>query len=193
MNGYVAVRDFVNTLVQQREQAYPVPRQAGDGNRYCFQCAYNGSGVVYRSNGDLLWRVKTQHEGARFAYPYGFFHLPDFVLSDTAGQEMFRIRRERRLPRAQFVMVEDGRPVCTLRQQSLLLNKYTLEFAGGPKWTFQMPLFTVVFKGVSETGAKVRVRLWTHNIWYVEIDAAADRPQLVAALAFIHRERLRCV
>lgn len=193
MTGYVAVRGFVNALVQQRAKAHPVPRQAGEGTRYCFQCTYTGSGAVFNAGGALLWRVKTRHEGERFAYPYGFFQLPDFVISDTAGQEVFRVRRERRLPRAQFVMVENGRLVCTLRQQSLLLNKYTLDFAGGPQWTFHMPLFTVNFNGVSETGATVRARLWTHNIWYVEIDSAADRPQLVAALAFIHRERLRCV
>jgi hypothetical protein len=54
-----------------------------------------------------------------------------------------------------------------------------------------MPLFTVSFEGWSEAGEKIRVRIRTHNIWYVLIDTNVDSPQLAAALAFIHRERLR--
>jgi hypothetical protein len=53
-------------------------------------------------------------------------------------------------------------------------------------------LFTVYFRGWSETGEAIRARLWTHNVWYVAVDIKADSPQLMAALAFIHRERLRC-
>ena len=56
-----------------------------------------------------------------------------------------------------------------------------------------MPLFTVYFKGWSETGGKVFVRVETHNTWFLQIDEGRDSPQLLAALAFIHRERLRCV
>ena len=80
---------------------------------------------------------------------------------------------------------------CTIRQRSLLRNKFTLNFTNGRKWVFRMPLFTARFGGVSETGEKIRVGVRTHTIWYVSIDANAGSPQLVAALAFIHRERLR--
>ena len=90
-------------------------------------------------------------------------------------------------------MLEDGRPVSTIRQRSIFLNKYTMDFADGRRWTFQMPLFTVVFGGVSGSGALVRVRLETHNVWYVLIDSGVDTLHLVSSLAFIHRERLRCV
>jgi hypothetical protein len=72
------------------------------------------------------------------------------------------------------------------------MNKYRLDFMGQSKWTFKMPLFTVIFRGKSDTGAQIQARLRTHNLWYVFIDCDADNPRLVAALAFIHRERLRC-
>ncbi len=56
-----------------------------------------------------------------------------------------------------------------------------------------MPLFTVYFKGWNVRGDKVLVRLETHNTWLLQIDDRRDSPQLLAALAFIHREHLRCV
>jgi len=157
---------------------------------YCFHCTWSGNGEIYDSAGKILWSFRTGPE--HFRTTYGLFHLPDFVVSNTAGRELLRIRRERRLP-SQFVMLEDGRPVSTIRQRSIFLNKYTMDFADGSRWTFHMPLFTVVFGGVSGSGASVRVRLETHNVWYVLIDSGVDTLHLVSSLAFIHRERLRCV
>ena len=158
---------------------------------YCFHCTWSGNGEIYDSAGKILWRFRTGPE--HFKTTYGLFRLPDFVVSDTAERELLRIRRERRLP-SRFVMREDGRPVCTISQRSIFLNKYALNFADGSRWTFHMPLFTVFFSGVSGSGgASVRVRLDSHNVWYVLVDPGHDSVHLVSALAFIHRERLRCV
>ncbi len=88
-------------------------------------------------------------------------------------------------------MLENNLPIGPINQRSFLRNKFTLNFTNGQKWIFRMPLFTARFNGLSETGEKIRVGVRTHNIWYVSIDAHAASPQLVAALAFIHRERLR--
>lgn len=176
--SYNAVRDFVKSRFITKERTTQ-PVEAG---KYCFQCSYEG-------NGEILWRVKTLHK--RPHYPYGFFRLPDFVVYDKADKEVFRIKRERRFSLSQFVMVDNGLPICTIKQRSILRNKYSLDFGNSLKWVFRMPLFTVNFGGLSETSEKIRVRLWSHNIWYVLIDTNVDSPQLVAALAFIHRERLR--
>jgi hypothetical protein len=67
----------------------------------------------------------------------------------------------------------------------------TAKLLGFTESDMQILLFTVSFGGWSEAGEKIRVRIRTHNIWYVLIDTNVDSPQLVAALAFIHRERLR--
>jgi hypothetical protein len=88
-------------------------------------------------------------------------------------------------------MVESGSPVCTIQQKSILQNQYVIEFNGGYRWFFQMPMFTVFYKGVSENGAEVRVRMERHDTWYVQIPSNSDNLRLVAALAFIHRERQR--
>jgi len=183
MASYVAVRDFVKSRVIKADQPL-------EGGKYCFKCSYEGNGEIHNSNGELVWRTKTLH--TRPHYPYGFFRLPDFVVYDETDKELSRIKLERKWPLAQFMMVENGLPICTIRQQSILLNKYSLDFANGQRWVFRMPLFTVIFGGLSKTGEKVRVRLWSHNIWVVLMDTSVDNPQLVAALAFIHRERLRC-
>lgn len=183
--SYVAVRDFVNSRVTPKEKTVQ-PIEAG---KHCFNCSYEGNGEIYNSNGEIVWRVKTLH--TRPHYPYGLFRLPDFVVYDKADKEVFRIKLEQKWSLAQFVMVENGLPICSIKQRSILRNKYTLDFANGQKWVFRMPLFTVNFGGLSETAKKIRVRLWTHNIWHVLIDTNVDNPQLVAALAFIHRERLR--
>ena len=186
MAGYAAVKDFVNSCVEPKEKIVP-PVEAG---KYCFRCRYEGIGEIYDSNGGILWRFKTLHK--RPHYPYGFFRLPDFVVYDKSDKEVFRIKLERKLALAQFTMLENGLPICTINQRSVLRNKFTLNFTNGQKWVFKMPLFTVRFSGLSETGEKIRVNGGrTHNIWYVLIDANVDSPQLVSALAFIQRERLR--
>jgi len=183
--SYIAARDFITSRVAPKEKIIP-PIEAG---KYCFRCSYEGSGDIYDSNGGILWRFKTLHK--RPHYPYGFFRLPDFVVYDKAEKEIFRIKLERKWALAQFAMLENGLTVCTINQRSILRNKFTLNFTNGQKWVFKMPLFTVNFGGWSEAGEKIQVRFRSHNIWYVLIDAKVDSPQLVAALAFIHRERLR--
>jgi hypothetical protein len=122
----------------------------------------------------------------------GFFQLlPDFSFSDASGQELLTVRCERRYPLTRFLMVENGLPVCTIRQRSILLNKYTLEFHSGSEWTFYIPLFSVHYKAISDGGAEVLVRLFRHDEWYLLFPPGLDSLHLVAALAFIHKERQR--
>ncbi len=189
MASYVAVRDFVRSHVTPREK--PQAKLAERG-KYAFRCSYEGDGEIHASTGKILYRVRTEHLNGQPRYPHRFFRLPDFVVADTAGEELFMVKRRRNWRLAEFIMVEIGSPVCTIKQRSILLNRYRLAFTDGQQWTFHMPLFTVMFKGASKGGDAVRVRLWSHNVWYVAIDSEADDLRLIAALAFIHRERLRC-
>jgi hypothetical protein len=186
---YVAARDAINSVITPKEKPPWTPAERG---KYCFRCSYEGSGEVYDSNGEVLWRVETQHPGMP-SYPYGFFRLPDFVVYDRAGTELFRVKRVRKWLMARFVMVSNGMSICSITQRSPLLNRYRIDFADGQVWGFRMPLFTVYSKGSSTTGANIRVRLWSHNVWYVLIESEVENPPLVAALAFIHREHLRRV
>ena len=183
---YTAVRDFVVSNVKPKEK----PKTAEPG-LYCFQCAYEGNGAIYNSIGEVICRFRTEHFG-RPRYPYGLFRTPDFVICDLEGKEVYRLKREFRPVFAKFLMSENGSRICTIKQKSVFRNSYVLEFQDAEPWTFRMPLFSAEFRGVSKSGLKVRVRVRrTHNIWYVQVDRDADKQWLVAALAFIHRERLR--
>ncbi len=51
--------------------------------------------------------------------------------------------------------------------------------------------FTLWFHGTTKTGGRVRVLRWHHRVWLVRLDSSIDTFHLVAAIAFIHRERLR--
>lgn len=189
---YVDVRDYIKSRLTVRE-VVPRPHKPGDPMDYCFQATYEGFGNIYDSDGKVIFKLIGQDGSNRARYPYGQLRLRDYVVSNTAGQELFRVKRIRRLPMARFVMTGNGTTACTIRQQSILLNRYLLEFANGSKWIFHMPLFTIFFRGTSADGAKVVARLRSHNVWYVRIDDGAESPALLAALAFIHRERMRCV
>lgn len=179
---YTMVTNFFNSLPAPKEIAASLQNQPVQPGKYCFQCSYEGDGGIYDSRGEIVGHSKTQH----------FKRLPDFVIYDKSDNELIRIKRDRGFVVSRFVMIENGIAVCRITQRSILLNRYQLVFADGATWKFHMPLFTVIFKGWSETGARIRVRLRSHNVWYVMIDSEADNPRLVAALAFIHRERLRC-
>ena len=197
--SFVTVRNFINSQSSsQGPKTESSASEAKESRQYSFQCDYEGNGEIYNRNGELLWTFKTEHRrrlSRTFVRipAYGLFRLADFVVRDKAQKEWLRIRRERRLPMAKFVMLENGSRVCTIKQRSMLLNRYELDFASGSKWNFSMPLFSVFFNAVSDDGARIRVRLWSHNVWYVLMNPGPENPQLVTALAFIHRERLRCI
>jgi hypothetical protein len=159
-------------------------------NEYCFQCVSDGNGEIYNRDSKMLWRFSTPHQNIFLAFPRFFFQLlPDFVFYDTAEQELLTIRCERRYPLTRFVMVENGLQICTIKQMSILQNKYLIEFDSGYRWTFHIPMFTVYYKGVAETGEEVHVRMQRHHTWYVQIPSNLVDLRLVAAFALIHRER----
>lgn len=161
-------------------------------NEYCFRCTYDGDGEIYNRESKLLWSFRSLSRNRSTVFPLAFFRLlPDFVFYDTTQLELLTIMCERRYPLTRFVMIENGFSVCTIRKRSILQNEYSIEFNSELNWTFQMPMFTVFYNGVSENGAKLRVRMERHDTWYVQIPSSVDNLRLVAALAFIHREQQR--
>jgi len=184
--SFETIRDYL------KERVTPQPTlKAKIPGAYACQCNYEGNGAIYDSNGELLWRFETLHF-ERPHYPYGVIRIPDFVVCDKDGRKIFQVGPERQwMLRARFVMTRDGSPVCAIQLRSIFRNKYTLEFANGEKWVYRMPLFSVNFGGASENGGKIRVRVRGHNIWLMFFDPEHDRPEVVSAIAFLHRERLR--
>ena len=161
---------------------------------YCFNSSWEGDGQICDDENKPLWRYKSVGGNIFRSSVYGFFRLPPFAVHDLEGHELLMFTRTRRFPSSVFDVKEGNRVVGTIRKQSplsLLSTKYSLEFDGGLRCTFYMPRGTVWFHGKTETGGRILVRLWQHRVWPVLLDSSIDDFHLVAASAFIHRERLR--
>lgn len=189
--NYKQVRNHVRQRFEALPAAAPCPPAPREPGGYWFRCGYDGCGEVHYSNGEVLWRFETRHFSSQPRLVYGLFRVPDFVVYDRENRELFRFRVIQKWPLARFEMLEQGSRVCGIRLRSFLRNQYELTFATGTNWRFGMGLFSVGFGGYSDQAKFVRVRVRSHNLWQVLVDPAADNPQLVAALAFLHRERLR--
>jgi hypothetical protein len=187
-SSFSAIKDLVNSQVPQIENAEKKPVEAG---AYCFKCSWEGNGEISNSQGEVLWRVKTPFNS--LLSPLGIGPVGDLSFFDKLDKELFKVRTEWKFLQRRYVLSENGSRVCTICPKSILFSKYTLDFVNGENWSFRLPHFTVFFTGLSKTGAKIRVRNWNHKTWSVLIDPASDSPKLVAALAFIHRQRLRSI
>jgi hypothetical protein len=158
--------------------------------QYGFRCSVDGDGEIYNSDSEILWRFKTQYRNNYSIFGFKLFRLlPDFILYNTKDQEILTVKCERRYPLPIFRMVEKSLPVCTIRLMSILQNKYSIEFNDGRRLYFHMPMYSVYFRGTSGSGEEILVRLVRHDTWYVEIPLSIDNLHIIAALAFIHRER----
>jgi hypothetical protein len=160
---------------------------------YGFRCTFDSNGEIYtRSSETPLWRFETLRRNNRWVFRDGLFRLlPNFSFLDAAGDELFRVRCTRRYPVANFVMEADGSPVCALRQLSLLRNRYAFEFNAGARWTFRIRLFSIYGEGTCEGTAGFKIRMTRHDTWHVLVSPGFDSPQLVAAVASVHRELQR--
>ena len=172
-----------------RQQTDPSDDTIATGTQYIclIDLADTSPGEIFGDPGVVRWRHTTRHPGT-VAFFTRHFKAPDFVITDTDGNERMRIRRSGRLP-SRFEMFEDGQVVGLITMRSVLRNSYTIDFKAGQSWTFRMPLFTIYFHGESKGGAKVWVRVGPpKRQWNILVEAGVDSVRLVYGLAFIHRQ-----
>lgn len=144
-------------------------------------------GRIYVKPGAIRWRYETDPPRPSHS-PLNIIRKPDFVVLDTDNQEVLRIARKIRFP-ARFNIVQGGRTVGEIARRSVLRNKYSIEYEGGPAWLFKMTLFSVRFPGISCEGSRVWVVVGpSKKQWNVLIERRADSVKLVGSLAFLHRE-----
>jgi hypothetical protein len=160
-----------------------------DGKQYCFQIGSEAEwpGVILGEPGVIRWRYTTDPKRYPWS-PSNLFGKPEFVVTDSDGQEVLRVRRDTRFP-PRFEMVERGEPVASISLRSLLRNRYTIQVGDEPAWTFRMPLFTVYFRAESASGQEILVQVGpTKKQWNLLAEPGTDSLYLLGALAFIHRE-----
>lgn len=189
--------------MQLRRSLAPPPddREQAEGTKYILalpdhpNIRRNGRGEVHQFQEDLdegklcgYWRVqrwpRTEvDEGIR---PWRTV----FIYNTPEGDEVLRIRRSAWFP-STFDMHRNGETLGKIRLQSLFRNRYHIQFQHGPAWAFYMPLFTVCFSCESDAGGRVWGSLGRSELeWMVLIAAGFDDVQLVAALAFLHHQRM---
>ena len=183
----LSLRQLRRVLISEKRNG----NSPDDCKDYRLDSSWEGDGQILDGANKLLWRYKSVGGNIFRSSVYGFLCLPPFVVQDLEGRELLVFKRIRRFPLSVFEVKEGNHVVGTIRKQSLLFTKYLLEFESGLRCTFYMPRFAVWFHGITETGGRVLVRLWHHRVWYVRLDSSIDSFHLVAAIALIHRERLR--
>ena len=119
-----------------------------------------------------------------------FRHSPRLRVLDAGGREEGIIRSEGIVPGVRYVMRRSGNPVWTLSVRSFVRKRHTLVMADGDKWTFDTPFFwwqhltgssSCVPRLLGGVGPQV-------NIWLVWIEPGKDTHDLLAAMAFMHRQ-----
>ena len=161
-----------------------------DGAKYFCQIDRIGrsrTGKIYDEQKVLRWRydVSDNPPGRRPGNPY---NKPQFIFADADGAAESVIRRVSFLP-SSFEIRDKDTVVGRIRLRSLLRIKYVIEIDQAGSWTFRLPLFTVRFRGDSQTGTDIWVILGpTKTEWSILIRPGITNRHLVAALAFIHNE-----
>lgn len=166
----------------------------GDYKDYRLDSSWEGDGQIIDGENEPLWRYRSVGGNIFRSQVYGFFRLPPFVVRDMEGRGLLVFKRTKRFPFSVFEITEGNHVVGTIRKQSLLsvlTTKYSLEFESGLRCTLYMPRFTVWFHGIMETGGRVLIQEWHHRVWCVRFDSSTNNFHLAAAIALIHRERLR--
>jgi len=147
-------------------------------------------GEIYRESDELYWRWRLQRWPGANADRAARLWRPTFVVSTPDGGEKFRIRRSSWFP-STFEILEDGGLAGTIRLRSPLRNRYAIRICDGSLWNFHMPLYTGRLYCESDAGG----RLWgvmgpSESQWNLLMAPGSDDARVVAAMAFLHYQRM---
>jgi hypothetical protein len=119
---------------------------------------------------------------------------PRVRVLDASGLEQGVIRSEGLVPGVRYAMRRNGELVWMLSVQSIVRKRHALEFAKGDSWTFDTPFFWwqnltgTAFGAPRLLGGLV---VPTKRVWAMWIDPGRDTFDLLAAVAFMHRQYWR--
>ena len=109
---------------------------------------------------------------------------------DADGREEGVIRSEGFVPGVRYVMRRSGTPVWVLSVRSIVRKRHILELAGGETWTFDTPFFW--WQHLTGTTCGVARLLGyvghTKRFWLMWLEPGRDTHDLLAAVAFMHRQ-----
>jgi hypothetical protein len=112
---------------------------------------------------------------------------------DASGREGGIIRSEGLVPGVRYAMRRSGELVWRLSVRSIVRKHHALELANGESWTFDTPFFwwqhlTGAALGAPRLFGGIGPLWW---IWTMYIEPGRDSFELLAAVAFLHRQWAR--
>ncbi len=116
---------------------------------------------------------------------------PRVRVLDAGGREQGIIRSEGLVPGVSYAMRRNGELVWKLSVRSIVRTRHALELANGDSWTFDTPFFWWQNLTGTAFGAP---RLFgglvvpTKSVWAMWIEPGRDTFDLLAAVAFLHRQ-----
>ncbi len=119
-----------------------------------------------------------------------FRYSPRMRVLDADGREEGIIRPEGLVPGVRYAMRRDGGLVWTLSVRSIVRKRHALKLANNDLWTFHTPFFwwyhlMGTTLGVPRLVGTVGPGLWVWQMW---IEPGRDTIDLLAAVAFMHRQ-----
>ena len=122
-----------------------------------------------------------------------FVHLESRARSvyvlDPNQQERGIIRSEGLVPAVKYVMRRNDDAVWELSVRSVVRKRHTLRQFVGDQWTFNTPFFWWQhLSGTVSSAVKLVGRVGpTKRLWFMKLEPGCDTPEVLAALAFLHR------
>lgn len=159
------------------------------GSEYGFRCTTDGNGEIFNHTGQVRWRFRTKRRNGILGYM--FLDFSEFLFSIEPENWSICIISSQTLLKKTFFMSDHGASVCEIRRLGLLAKTYEIKFNSGAIWHIHIPLFSRFYEGVSNSGARINIQLLRHDTWHVRIFSDCEDIRLLAALAFIHRDRQR--
>jgi hypothetical protein len=139
----------------------------------------NSDEVSGESPGTLCLRLEPQ---SRFS--------PMIRVLDAGGHDVGIIRSTRFVPGIQYTMINNNVNVWTLSVRSVVRKRHVLELANGDLWTFDTPFFW--WQHLTGTAFGTERLLGcvgpTMRYWLMQIESGWDTFDLLAAVAFMHRQ-----
>jgi hypothetical protein len=109
----------------------------------------------------------------------------------AGGRDEGIIRSEGLVPGLRYAMRRNGEPVWSLSVRSIVRNRHALKLANGDSWMFETPFFWwqnltgTAFGSPRVLGGLV---LPTTTVWAMWIEPGRDTIDILAAVAFMHRQ-----
>ena len=116
---------------------------------------------------------------------------PRVNVLDAGGEALGAIRPTGLVPGRGYAMSRGDDPVWTMAVRNLVRTRHSLVTAGGDRWTIVTPFFARLDivggrDGVPGLLGRIHSNWW--GIWLWKIEPGRDTSDLLAALAFLHRQ-----